>query len=370
MLHSLTSPLDMVGRSKGELDTPALVVDLDAMQRNIQLMADFLGDGPVRLRPHMKTHKTPQIALLQIQAGAVGVTCQKVGEAEAMVDGGVEDVLIANQIVGPVKIARLMDLAQRARVMVAVDNADNVADLSRAAVAAGVTLGALVEINHGMNRCGTEPGQPTLDLARIVADAPGLRFMGLQAYEGHVVMLPDFEARKAAVEQALAIAMDSKALIEADGLPVPVFSGGGTGSYAITGRYPGVTELQAGSYVTMDVGYKRIGMPFECALTVLTTIVSRPRDGVMVGDSGLKVITPEFGMPDIVGLPGAKVIYLSEEHTKIEVSEPLPQVKVGDKIELIPSHGCTTFNLHDWVYMTRNDVVEHAWRVTARGRSQ
>lgn len=374
MLRTLPTPTEMVGRSKWDLDTPALCIDLDAMERNIQRMATFLREATgdrVKLRPHIKTHKTPEIAWLQIKAGAIGLTCQKVGEAEVMAQAGIRDLLITNQVVSAPKIARLMALAQVADPMVAVDDARNVADLSAAAREAGVTLRVVVEVNHGMNRAGVEPGPPALDLARRVADAPGLRFMGLHAYEGHTVMIPDYAERKAATEKALAIAMETKALLEASGLPAPIVTGGGAGTYDITARYPGVTEIQAGSYITMDAQYKyKVGLPFECALTVLTTILSRPRPGVAVGDSGLKVVTSEFGLPPVVGIEGAKVVYLSEEHTRLEVTEPQPALVPGAKIELLPTHGCTTFNLHDWVYGIRGDRVESVWRVAARGRSQ
>lgn len=364
---------DFIGRPKWELDTPALMIDLDKMERNIQAMERFLREktgGRTRLRPHSKTHKTPEIAWKQLEAGAVGITCQKLGEAEVMADAGIRHLLVSNQIVGPTKIARLMKLAQRSDIMVCVDDANNVDDLSAAATAAGVSLRVLVEVNHGMNRCGVEPGEPTLALARKVLASPGLRFMGIQAYEGHLVMEAQYADRKIKTEQALSRAMSTRQYLEDNGVEVKIFSGGGTGTYDITGCFDGVTELQAGSYVTMDAQYKKLGMPFECALTVLTTIISRPRPGGAVGDSGLKVITRDFGMPEVVGWPGVKILGLSEEHTRLEVEEPQPDLKPGAKIELIPSHGCTTYNLHDYVFATRNDVVEAVWRIAGRGRSQ
>ncbi len=367
-------PDNVIGGSKWDLDTPALLIDLDKMQHNIQTMAAFLRektDNRVKLRPHAKTHKTPQIAKLQLEAGAIGITCQKLGEAEVMADAGIRDLLISNQIVGAVKLRRLVELARRADIMVCVDDPENVAELAQAATEGGVTLRVLIEVNHGMNRCGVEPGQPSLDLARRVADAPGLRFMGIQAYEGHSVMTPEYGARKTTTESALQLAVETKELIEASGLPAPILSGGGSGTFDITGVYPGVTELQAGSYVTMDAQYRdKVGLPFECALTVLTTILSRPRPGVAVGDSGLKVLGSEFGPPLIVGWPQAHVRALSEEHTNITVEEPLPDLRRGTKIELVPSHGCTTFNLHDRVYVVQNDRVVDVWPVAARGRSQ
>ncbi len=355
-----------VGLRVEDLDTPALLVDLEALERNIRRMADFFASVPANLRPHVKTHKTPAIAHKQIAAGAQGITCAKLGEAEVMAAAGIDDILIANQVVGPAKIARLMGLARQISVTVAVDNPQNVADLSAAATAAGATVGVLVEVNVGMNRCGVAPGEAAVALAQQVARSPGLRFRGVMGYEGHCVAIPDRREREEKARAAMALLIATKEMIEAAGLPVEVVSGGGTGTFDITGRYPGVTEVQAGSYVTMDTSYRRLDLGFECALTVLTTVISRPQPGLAIVDAGMKAITPEFGMPEPKGLPGARVVRLSEEHGKIELADG--GLSVGDKLELIPSHGCTTFNLHDRLYAVRAGRVEAVWPIAGRGQ--
>jgi len=355
-----------VGMGKEEIDTPALLLDLEKLEANLDRMADFFADKPAALRPHTKTHKCPVIAHQQIERGAIGVTCAKLDEAEAMARAGIQDILIANEIVGRRKIERLAGLAGWTEVMVAVDDARNVADLSAAATSKGVSLRVLVEVNVGMGRCGVEPGEPAVALARQVASSPGLVFEGLMGYEGHAVMRPTFEERMKLARAAMALLVSTKKHIEAAGLEVRIVSGGGTGTYNITGTYLGVTEVQAGSYVTMDVRYRDCGVGFECALTCLATVISTPRPGVAITDAGMKALTPEFGMPEVVGLEGVTVAKLSEEHGALALTEAA-SLRPGDKIELIPSHGCTTINLHDHFYALRNGVVEAIWPIAARG---
>ncbi len=353
-----------------EVDTPALILDKTKLVRNIRRMADFAAGGPAMLRPHAKTHKCVEIARLQLDAGAVGITCAKLGEAEALADGGISDILIANQIVGPLKLARLVELARRCTVTVAVDDADNVRRLSSAAVAAGVTLRVFVEVNVGMDRCGVEPGEPVLALARQVDAAEGLVFAGLQAYEGHLQDLLPFEEREARTLVDMRKALTSKELIEAAGIEVGAVSGCGTGTHTITGRLPWMTELQCGSYATMDAQYAAVGgADYENALTVLTTVISRPRPDKAVVDAGLKAVTPEFGDPTVLA-QGATWFDFSEEHGEVAVDGPAQDLRVGDKIELIPRHGCTTVNLYDTYHVTEGGVLTDSWRVAARGRSQ
>ena len=353
-----------------EVDTPALVLDKAKLERNIRRMADFAAGGPAKLRPHAKTHKCVEIAKLQLDAGAVGITCAKVGEAEAMVDGGIADILIANQIVGPLKIARLVALAGRCTVTVAVDDADNVRRLSAAAVAAGVTLGVFLEVNVGMDRCGVEPGEPALALARQVTDAPGLVFAGLQAYEGHLQNVVPFAEREARTRVDMRKALTAKEHIEAAGLPVAAVSGCGTGTHTVTGRLPWMTELQCGSYATMDAQYASVGgADYENALTVLVTVISRPRPEMAIVDAGLKAVTPEFGDPTVL-VEGAAWHDFSEEHGEVALSGPAQGLRVGDKIELIPRHGCTTVNLYDRYHVIEDGAHSATWRVAARGRCQ
>lgn len=363
---------EIVGRPLDEVDTPALVIDADAMERNIARMAAFFAERPTKLRPHAKTHKSPIIAHKQLAAGAVGITCAKLGEAEVLVEGGIQDILIANQIVGPVKIARLVRLARHANLAVAVDDLDNARQISEAAVAAGSTVRVLVEVNVGMNRCGVEPGAPAVELAQRVASLPGLHFFGLQGYEGHLVGVPDRAERERRVREAMAPLIETRRMIEAAGIPVEVVSGGGTGTFDITSTIEGFDEVQAGSYVFMDAWYRKVEGPdtaFEPALFLWSTIVSRPAPDRAVGDIGLKTATPEHGLPTAFGIEGVETLSLSEEHVKLRVEGEARSLRPGDKIRFVPGHVCTTMNLHDCYVVVRGGIVEAVWPVAARGRS-
>jgi D-serine deaminase-like pyridoxal phosphate-dependent protein len=353
-----------------DVDTPALVLDRPRLRRNIHRMADFAAGGTAKLRPHAKTHKCVEIAKLQLAAGAVGITCAKVGEAEALADGGVDDILVANQVVGPLKIARLMALARRCTVTVAVDDAGNVAALSEAATAAGLSLRVLVEVDVGMGRCGVQPGEPALALARRVDASPGLVFGGLQAYEGHLQNVVPFEERRTRTLADMRKALVARDHIEAAGIAVAEVSGCGTGTHTVTGRLPWMTELQCGSYATMDAQYAAVGgADYENALTVLATIVSRPRPGMAIVDAGLKAVTPEFGDPAVL-VEGATWHDFSEEHGEVAVAGPAEKLRVGDKIEMVPRHGCTTVNLYDRYHVVEGGALVDTWRVAARGRCQ
>ena len=360
-----------IGISKEEIDTPALLIDLDVFEANIQTMADFFKTVNAELRPHAKTHKTPIIAHKQIEAGAIGITCAKLGEAEAMVHAGIRDVLIANQVVGSQKIARLINLAKSSEIMVAVDDAVNVDQLSAAAEVKGVTLRVLIEVSTGMGRCGTVPGEPTLTLAQHILKSKGLKFEGLMGYEGHTVAKPDLIERRIETGKAVDLLIDTKHYLEENGIAVKIMSGGGTGTHAITGAYPEMTEIQAGSYVFMDSMYHNVegvGDRFPCSLTLLTTVVSRPEATRIIVDSGMKMLTKEFGIPQPLA-EGLEMRGLSEEHGTMD-AEPSVDLKPGDKLEILPSHCCTTVNLHDCYYGVRNGIVESVWEIAARGKSQ
>ena len=353
-----------------EIDTPALLLDKPKLERNIKRMAEFAAGGPAKLRPHAKTHKCVEIAKLQLDAGAVGITCAKVGEAEALADGGIPDILIANEIIGPLKIARLVELARRCKVTVAVDDSGNVRRLSEATVAAGVTLGCYVEVNVGMDRCGVEPGAPAAQLARLVDEADGLSFDGLQAYEGHLQNVVPFAEREARAKLDMRKALFARQQIEAGGLKVSQISGCGTGTHTITGRLPWMTELQCGSYATMDAQYAAVGgANYENALTVLVTVISRPAPDKAIVDAGLKAVTPEFGNPTVL-VRGAEWLDFSEEHGEVKLSAPAQGLRVGDKIALVPRHGCTTVNLYDRYQVIEDGALVAEWKVAARGRCQ
>jgi len=338
-----------------EIDTPALLLDKPKLERNIERMAKFAAGGPAKL---------------QLDAGAVGITCAKVGEAEALADGGIRDILIANEMVGPLKIARLVELARRCKVTVAVDDGGNVRQLSEAAVAAGVTLGCYVEVNVGMDRCGVEPGEPAAQLARRVDEADGLSFDGLQAYEGHLQNMVPFAEREARAKLDMRKALFASQQIEAGGLKVGQISGCGTGTHTITGRLPWMTELQCGSYATMDAQYAAVGgANYENALTVLATVISRPTPDKAIVDAGLKAVTPEYGAPTVL-VRGAKWLDFSEEHGEVSLAGPAQELRVGDKIELLPRHGCTTVNLYDRFQVIEAGALAGVWKVAARGRCQ
>lgn len=355
------------GIAKQEMDTPALLVDLDSMEANITRMDRFLAGKGMRVRPHYKTHKTPAIALKQLEAGAIGITCAKVEEAETLVSAGVKDILIANEIVGRKKIARLAGLARHANLMVAVDDPRNVEELSEGMSATGAWLRVLVDINVGMNRCGIEP-EDAPALAQRVAGAPGLLFVGVMGYEGHCQTVKGFEERQAATRQAMDRLLKAKELVEAGGLKVEVVSGGGTGTHAIDADIPGITEIQAGSYVVMDRDYRDAGIDYANALTILATIISRPVPGRAIADVGMKGMTTDHGMPELVSVPGGRLARLSEEHAVLELTDPSVKLEPGDKVEFIPGHCCTTMNLHDKVYGMRGGRLEVVWPIAGRGK--
>ena len=358
---------EVIGRPVSELDTPALLLDIDALTANMATMAAFFAGRPGGLRPHFKSHKCTAIARMQMDAGAVGITCAKLGEAEVVADAGISDILIANQIVGEQKIARLVELAQRARPMVAVDAESNIRDLSRAASAAGITIRVLVEVDIGMNRCGVAPGEPALRLARLVSDSPGLSFDGLQGYEGHLVLLRDEAERSGKTREALQVLVETRRLIESSGIPVGILSGGGTGTYNVTGDFPGMDEVQAGSYATMDWYYGEIRPEFRQALSILTAICSRPKPGMAVLDVGVKGIGYDFGPPRAKDPAHGEIgRFGSEEHTVWAIADEA--AALGDKIEIIPSHGCVTCNLYREFFVHRDGTVVDVWPIEGAGK--
>jgi 3-hydroxy-D-aspartate aldolase len=361
-----------VGMSLSDVDTPSLILDLDAFERNLDLLDGSLAGKKVRVRPHAKSHKCPTIALAQMARGAVGVCCQKVSEAEAMVDGGVPDVLIANEVVGAMKLKRLAALAGRARITVCADDASNVAALDAAARAAGIRLDVLVEVNVGANRCGVEPGEPAAVLAKRIAFSGNLRFAGLQAYQGAAQHLRKVGERRAAIEQAVARVKTSTAAIEQAGIVCERVTGAGTGTYvfeAVSGVYD---EIQPGSYIFMDVDYGRnewteSGIPrFEHSLFVWTTVMSRTSPERAVVDAGLKASSVDSGMPKVADTPGAEYQKASDEHGVLAL-QPGVQIAVGDKLKLIPGHCDPTVNLYDQYICVRKGRVEDLWPITARG---
>jgi 3-hydroxy-D-aspartate aldolase len=359
-----------LGIGKHEIDTPVLLLDLDAMEDNLHFMQNFCRKNKVNLRPHIKSHKTPALAHKQIEAGAMGIACQKLEEAEVMAEAGLKDILVTYEMVTPQKIRRLVSLAKQANIIACVDNPKNVQDLSVAAQAEGADLDLLVEINVGHKRCGVEPGKPTLALVKEVVKAPGLKFRGLMGYAGYLMVEEDREKRRKGSLEATTKLVETRHLVEKEGIEVEICSAGGTGTFDFDGTFEGVTEIQPGSYLTMDCKYKKVVPEFQEALTVLTTVVSRGAPDRASVDAGLKCITPDYGfygLPEVKGGEGFGWVSIHEEHGNLKLSDPVPDIKPGDTLELIPAHGCSTFSLHDILYGTRKGKLECVWSISARG---
>lgn len=370
----VSRPPAEIGMSLDAVDTPALLIDLDAFERNLRRLSREVAQLPVKLRPHAKTHKCPVIALRQISAGAVGVCCQKVSEAEVLVYGGINNVLVSNEIVGAPKIARLVALAKQAWVAVCADDAGNVKQLSDAASTFGVRLPVLVEVNVGADRCGVEPGEPVLDLARQIAGSPGLRFAGLQAYHGPAQHIREHTKRKEAIDAALEKVGMTVQLLKRHGLTCELVSGAGTGTYAFEAASGIYNELQAGSYIFMDADYGRNLRPdgtqggeFEHSLFVLATIMSHPVKERAVLDAGLKALSMDSGMPTVADMPDVEYIRAADEHGKLTIHDPQRTLEIGQKIRLIAGHCDPTVNLYDWFVGYRQNRVEAIWPIAARG---
>jgi D-serine deaminase-like pyridoxal phosphate-dependent protein len=352
-------------RTLAEVPTPALVIDLPAMERNIRRMADYFAEGSCRLRPHFKAHKTPEIAKRQLAAGScVGLTCATVGEAEVAA-AFCDDILIANQVIGPDKCSRVAHLARNVRVSVAVESELGLAQLSEAAEKAGSTVGVLVEVNIGF-RAGTQPGEPAVALARRAADTAGIDLRGLMGYAGHAAGMEDRAQREAAERSAIERLLASVQAVRGAGLPCEIVSAGSTGTYDITSRMEGITEIQAGSYVLMDTAYAKHGLPFEQAFWVQGTVLSRPGETRVTADCGHKSCTMDHGLPDVKDVPGATVMFLADEHATITVPAECP-LGPGDPVALWPSHIDPTINLHDVFYVVDGDGVVGVWPISARG---
>ena len=372
-------PPASTGMPLAQVDTPALVIDLDAFERNLARMADFARRAGVRLRPHAKTHKSPIIGAMQVARGAVGVCCQKVSEAEAMVAGGIADVLVSNEVAGGAKLDRLAALARRAKVAACVDDPEGVAEIETAAAKAGVRIDVLVEIDVGGRRCGAAPGAPVAQIARVIARMQHLRFAGLQAYHGSAQHVRDAGERRAQIARAVADVRATVLELEAAGLQAEIIGGAGTGTYeneAASGLY---TELQPGSYIFMDADYARNkgadGGPFDAfehALFVYATVMSAPAPERRIVDAGHKALAVDSGMPMPWQLPGALYHRPSDEHGILDVTACARPPARGDKVLLVPGHCDPTVNLHDWYVGVRGlgsdqARVESLWPVAARG---
>jgi D-serine deaminase-like pyridoxal phosphate-dependent protein len=357
-----------IGCSKWELDTPALLIDLDVLERNVERMSGRLRAAGVGWRPHTKGIKVPALAHKLLRAGAFGITCAKVGEAEVMAGAGIRDILIANQVVGAPKIARLVNLLPWADVVVAVDDEANVAALDAAARAKGVRLRVVVEVNTGMNRAGVEPGEPALELSRVVAGCSNLRYAGLMGWEGHTVSMADQDAKRASIERAVGKLVETAERCRAAGLAVDIVSCGGTGDYTVAAGVPGVTEVQAGGGIFCDLHYRdHMHVDHEFAATILATVTSRPTPTRIICDAGKKTMSSDAAVPRPLIDGEVRRVALSAEHGTIEVAEP-SALAVGDKIEFIVGYTDTTTMLHEELYALREGKVEVVWPIQGRGK--
>jgi D-serine deaminase-like pyridoxal phosphate-dependent protein len=367
----MTTQANMIGRPTGDLDTPVLMVDLDKLEQNIATMRRvIIQEAGIDWRPHCKAIKTPAIAHMLLRAGAHGVTCAKLGEAEVMAAAGIQDILIANQVVGGQKVARLAHLLRHADVIVAVDCEAHVKALDAATQAAGTRLRVVIEVNIAMNRAGAEPGEPTLALAKQVAACRGLRFAGLMAWEGgRIAEIPRPEEKRSKIEAAVGLLTASAERCRAAGLPVEIVSCGGTGTYWITAKLPGVTEVQAGGGVFGDVHYRRdYGVEHEQALTILTTVVSRPTPTRIICDAGWKTMSPLPALPQPVGVGEVGSVKLSAEHATIELTAPSAAPGVGGRVEFVAGYCDSTVCLHDELYGVRAGHLEAIWPILGRGK--
>jgi D-serine deaminase-like pyridoxal phosphate-dependent protein len=353
-----------IGQRRDELITPALVLDIDAAQRNIDHMASELKQlGAATIRPHYKTHKSPDLARRQLQAGAAGLSMATVWEAVILAAAGMDDLFVVNTVAHPAKLAVLAELAREHRVLVAVDEAGNAATLSAAAVTAGSTLGIMVEVDTGMDRCGVDDAAACLTLTRQVMDLPGLRFEGITGYEGHCSMTPDHDLRLERQRAAMTFFTGVAGLLEADGIPCPIRSAGGIATWNWTAAYPGMTEIQAGTYVVMDNFHGRMAPGFEHSLTIAATVISR-QSGKVIVDAGNKSVADPADVT-MVGhdLP---VVRFDEEHGIFDAAGG-STLRVGDPVALVPGYSPSTVNWYDAYHVVQEDVVVDIWPIVPRG---
>jgi D-serine deaminase-like pyridoxal phosphate-dependent protein len=354
-----------IGRNRRDLVTPALIMDLDVARQNIQFMMQRLSTMRAKLRPHVKCQKSPELARLQVQAGAIGVCTATVWEAMVMSSSGIEDVMIANQVGGKGKIVALAKAARQGRLTVAIDSPTNAEDLSGAAQAAGSKLEVVIEVDVGMGRGGVRSAEEAVTLAQHVAKLPGLRFRGVQGYEGHCMLEPDRAVRIRKAQAAMDYLGTAIDRLAAAGFECEVVSAGGTGTYDITGNDPRVTEIQAGSYVFMDNFHGNLVPGFSRALTVLGTVVIQHGKTIVL-DSGRKSIGIDFVLPTMVDYPFYQARYFAEEHALFDVDDRCG-LKLGDTVELIPGYAPTTVNLYDAYHVVEKDVVVDIWPIFPRG---
>ncbi|MGH9451744.1 MAG: alanine racemase [Terriglobia bacterium] len=358
-----------------ELPTPALTIDLDALERNLDRMAGYCRERGIGLRPHTKTHKTPEVSRMQLARGAVGLTVAKVGEAEVMTAAEPEEILVAFPIYGAAKLRRLAELAKARRILISLDSETDAREVSAAAAAQGITLGVLVEFDAGLHRCGVEPGAACVELARKVQSLPGLKFRGLMTYPGNIWGTE--EERRKEVSRVAEAVRRALSAFEQERMQVDIVSAGSTPSAFDSHHVPGVTEIRPGTYVYNDLNtyYQGLCRLEDCAARVVTTVVSTAVPGRAMIDAGSKTLSSDLlgsgtksGYGMVLEAPGAQIIKLNEEHGHLDVTRSERKLRVGDVVTVIPNHVCTCVNMHDEVFTVRNQEVTGSWRVAARGK--
>lgn len=357
------------------LDTPAMIVDLNLVENNIARLMERFRGSRVRVRPHLKTVKSPEFARMFLAAGAIGGCVAKVSEAEVMAQGGIEDLLITTEIMGRPKLARLVVLLhQHPQIKVVVDSQVGARALDQAMHEAHLHIDVLIDLNVGQDRCGITPGEEALGLARFIGEMSNIHLVGVQGYEGHLQHIHDSEERAQRCRQAMQSLTSTAAQLRVVGFPIEIVTTGGTGTAEICASSEGVTEVQPGSFVFMDTDYRNaIGPAYYNALTVLSTVISRPAPARAVVDAGLKSLSIDSGMPEPRGLPGVQYSPGGDEHGILTCEDGTMQgtlPEVGDRIEFIPSHIDTTINLHDYYYVHRDGKLKAIWTVAARGKVQ
>jgi D-serine deaminase-like pyridoxal phosphate-dependent protein len=364
--------------NRHEIPTPALLLDLDAFEDNISKMASHLKTRGKAFRPHGKTHKCPEVARALLHAGAIGCCAARLSEAEVFSAHGIPGLLITTAVIGKEKISRAIALASSAPdTMFVVDDPQNVLDFNDAAAARGAGEPIKLAVDLFFGRTGIEPGPPAVELTKLIDSLPNVTFAGLQSYDGQAAHTTPFDARGSRTSTTMGKAVETKGLIEAAGIACPLVTGGSTGTYRFDSENPGMTELQPGSFVFMDMEYGTIGGPggseyrdFKNSLTVVTTVVSRP-SGFAIVDGGYKAFSTDRPFtPRPVGLDGATYGWAGDEHGRLDVSKASRDLKVGDRVEFIPPHIDPTVNLYDSIYALRGDRVEAVWPIAARGKSQ
>lgn len=353
----------LLGKSVFDLDSPQLIIDLDILDKNLETIRNGLNGK--KLRVHFKSLKCAGLVKYLMSKGQDSFLCAKVNEAEVLVDAGVRDILIANQIIGDIKLARVHSSMAKANIRVCIDCEEHLKALSDFAQKSNTSFDVLAEVDIGMNRCGTFPGEPTLALVKKIAQTKNIRFVGLQGYDGHLQLMLDRTEKSNKAFEGLKALVDTKKMIQKIGIDVPLVTTAGTGTWEYAVQMEGVDEIQPGSFLLMDCIYHEARPEFKPSLTVLATVISR-RPGLYVLDAGSKAISKDFGLPIVKDRPEEKIFKLAEEHTRVECNIPLPEI--GDKREVITAHCCATMNLHRSVVASRMGKVVHFWPIEASGR--